>query len=71
MAEHANCSYGNPDEFYYGISRKQILNTCKHQQLCSDSARVRITVYRNDGGYYLPETNKCFFLIQASKSLGK
>lgn len=32
---------------------------------CSDSARVRITVYRNDGGYYLPKDNTVSFLIQA------
>ena len=31
-----------------------------------DSARVRITVYRNDGGYYLPTTNEVSFLIHAS-----
>jgi len=32
----------------------------------SDSARVRITVYRNDGGFYLPTTNEVSFLIHAS-----
>ena len=29
------------------------------------SARVRITVFRNDGGYYLPLTNEVSFLINA------
>jgi branched-chain amino acid aminotransferase len=29
------------------------------------SARARITVYRNDGGYYLPKTNTISFLINA------
>lgn len=29
------------------------------------SARVRITVYRNDGGYYLPQDNTVSFLISA------
>jgi len=33
----------------------------------SDSARVRLTVFRNDGGYYLPQTRDVSFLIQASK----
>ncbi|AWG21616.1 aminotransferase class IV [Flavobacterium faecale] len=33
---------------------------------CSASARVRITVCRNDGGYYLPTTNEVSFLIHAS-----
>lgn len=32
---------------------------------CSDSARARITVYRNDGGYYLPKDNTVSFLIHA------
>lgn len=33
----------------------------------SESARVRFTVFRNDGGYYLPQTRDVSFLIQASK----
>ncbi len=32
----------------------------------SDSARARITVYRNDGGYYLPTTNTISFLVHTS-----
>ena len=43
----------------------QILNTVIANK-CSDSARVRITVYRNEGGYYLPETNQISFIIQAT-----
>ena len=31
----------------------------------SASARVRITVYRNEGGYYLPSQNEVSFLIDA------
>lgn len=30
---------------------------------CSDSARVRITVFRNEGGYYLPKQQSVSFLI--------
>ncbi len=32
-----------------------------------ESARVRFTVFRNDGGYYLPQSRDVSFLIQASK----
>lgn len=32
----------------------------------SNSARARITVYRNDGGYYLPTNNTISFLVHAS-----
>ena len=31
----------------------------------SDAVRARITVYRNQGGYYLPETNTISFLIHS------
>lgn len=32
-----------------------------------DSARVRLNVFRNDGGFYLPEDNSVSFVIVASK----
>ena len=32
---------------------------------CQNAARVRVTVYRNDGGYYLPDTNTVGFIVQA------
>ena len=32
-----------------------------------DSARVRFTVFRNDGGFYLPTDNSISFVIQATK----
>jgi branched-chain amino acid aminotransferase len=35
---------------------EQILSIAENNQVI-DSARARITVYRNDGGYYLPQNN--------------
>ncbi|MGV9004714.1 aminotransferase class IV [Flavobacterium sp.] len=32
----------------------------------ADSSRVRFTVFRNDGGFYAPETNSVSFIIQAT-----
>ena len=54
-----------PMNFTMEFFEAQILSTAKSNQ-CADSARVRITVYRNDGGYYLPETNLVSYIIQAS-----
>ncbi len=33
---------------------------------CDESARIRLQVYRNTGGYYLPETNSVGYVITAS-----
>ena len=37
----------------------------------SESSRVRITVFRNDGGYYLPQTNTVSFLINVNPLVNK
>jgi len=44
----------------------EILNAAQSHQL-EASARARITVYRKDGGFYLPETNEIEYLISVSK----
>lgn len=33
---------------------------------CTDSARVRVTVFRNEGGYYLPVQRSVSYLINCS-----
>jgi branched-chain amino acid aminotransferase len=43
---------------------EQILDLVKNNSL-EQSARARITVYRNDGGYYLPQNNTVSFLIHS------
>jgi branched-chain amino acid aminotransferase len=53
-----------PMNFTMEHLEEQILSLVKKNGLES-SSRARITVYRNDGGYYLPMNNTVSFLIQA------
>ena len=53
-----------PMNFTMEYLEEQILSlVAKNQGV--NSSRARITVYRNDGGYYLPQTNTVSFLIHA------
>ncbi|MDP5201209.1 aminotransferase class IV [Flavobacterium sp. DG2-3] len=54
-----------PMNFTMEYFEEQILNLVKEQGIES-SARARITVFRNDGGLYLPQTNDISFLIKAT-----
>ena len=54
-----------PMDFTMEFFEEQLLSTVKNEG-CLDSARVRITVYRNDGGYYLPLANTISYLIHAT-----
>jgi branched-chain amino acid aminotransferase len=53
-----------PMNFTMEYLEEQILLIVKKESL-TDSSRVRITVYRNDGGYYLPQNNTVSYLIKA------
>lgn len=53
-----------PMDFTMEFFEDQVLTTVANNGF-SDSARARITVYRNDGGFYLPTTNTISFLIHA------
>ena len=52
-----------PNNFTLEFLENQILNLAKVQN-CENSARVRFTVFRNDGGFYLPANNSVSFQIQ-------
>jgi branched-chain amino acid aminotransferase len=54
-----------PMNFTMEYLEEQIVALVKNNGLES-SARARITVYRNEGGYYLPQNNTVSFLIQAT-----
>ncbi|TDE45870.1 aminotransferase class IV [Flavobacterium rhamnosiphilum] len=53
-----------PMNFTMEYLEEQILSLVKKKAL-TDSSRARITVYRNDGGYYLPQNNTVSFLIHS------
>ncbi|MFY7739657.1 MAG: aminotransferase class IV [Flavobacterium sp.] len=52
-----------PNNFTLEYLEEQVLNLAKANN-CENSARVRLTVFRNDGGFYLPQTRSVSFLIQ-------
>ena len=54
-----------PMNFTMEYLEEQILSVVEANSF-SDSARARITVYRNDGGYYLPKNNTISFLINTT-----
>lgn len=54
-----------PMNFTMEYFEEQILNLVQQKSI-ADSARARITVFRNDGGLYLPKTNEVSFLIHAT-----
>jgi len=53
-----------PMNFTMEYMEEQILSLVAKNGL-SNSARARVTVYRKDGGFYLPQSNEVSFLIQA------
>ncbi len=53
-----------PMNFTMEFLEEQILSLAKAKNI-QDSARVRITVYRNEGGTYLPQTNTVSYLVNA------
>ncbi len=54
-----------PMNFTMEYLEEQLLSVVKSNGF-EDAARARITIYRNDGGYYLPTTNTISFLIHTS-----
>jgi branched-chain amino acid aminotransferase len=54
-----------PMNFTMEFLEEQVLSLVQQKGL-SASARARITVFRNDGGLYLPTTNEVSYLIQVT-----
>ncbi len=55
-----------PMSFTLEYLEGQILELVNRQQI-QEAARVRLTVFRNEGGFYLPTVNSVSFVIQASR----
>ncbi len=52
-----------PMNFTMEFLENQIQKTLESNQLDKKSSRIKLTVFRNEGGLYLPETNDISFLI--------
>jgi branched-chain amino acid aminotransferase len=52
-----------PMNFTMEFLESQIHNTLKSNALSSASSRVKLTIFRNEGGLYLPETNDISYII--------
>ena len=59
-----------PMHFTMEFLEEQILKLIQINGL-ENSARVRMTVYRNSGGFYLPQTNEVSYLIQTTELKSK
>ncbi len=55
-----------PMDFTMEYFESQILDLVNHKKI-ANSARARVTVFRNSGGLYLPKTRTISFLIQAEQ----
>ncbi|UII76082.1 aminotransferase class IV [Flagellimonas sp. HMM57] len=56
-----------PMEFTLEFLEEQILKTVGENGLDTNSARVRLTVFRNGGGLYSPKTKEVSYIIETSE----
>ena len=55
-----------PLEYTPDFFEKEFLRTIKGQSTAAPAWRIRLTVFRNDGGRYTPTTHQVSFLIQST-----
>lgn len=58
--------YNVPAEFLTENIQTLIIQLLKHNSH-APNARIRLTVFRNEGGYYTPDTNDISFLIESEE----
>ncbi|MCK5441738.1 MAG: aminotransferase class IV [Maribacter sp.] len=56
-----------PMEFTMEFLEDQIIKTLKANQLIQKPARVRLTIFRNNGGLYTPQTNEVSFILEVKE----
>ena len=56
-----------PNHLNIDFFESEILNTISASMLTFDSARVRLSIFRKDGGRYLPENRSLDYLIEVEK----
>lgn len=56
-----------PMDFTMEYMEDQIKKCLVANQLHNKPARIRLTIYRNDGGLYLPKSNEVSFFIEVSR----
>ncbi|MGY8916211.1 MAG: aminotransferase class IV [Flavobacteriales bacterium] len=56
-----------PMNFTMEYLEEQLLNTITSNSLENSPARVRLSVFRNNGGYYLPETNDISYILEVGE----
>jgi len=55
-----------PMGFTMEFLEEQILKTIEANGLINSTSRIRLTVFRNNGGFYLPKTNEVSYCIEAN-----
>ncbi len=56
-----------PMDFTMEFLEDQIIKTLKANQLMQKPARVRLTIFRNNGGLYTPQTNEVSFIFEVKE----
>lgn len=56
-----------PMNFTMEFIEEQIVKTIISNEIQENPARVRLTVFRNNGGLYLPNTNEVSFILEAQE----
>lgn len=57
----------NDQEWSLSRFKEYILQLCDANNLLEADARIRLSMFRNEGGYYMPLTNKASILIESEE----